>query len=369
MCLGKLEKLDFSSLLKIRSEMKNRTQCDELYSKVPDFCLIPQKTELHKIVYAAKPIYVFENHAAALKAWWEISQGTQLDVLTFDEHTDTHPPLWGYCVHILNHDEKALIDFLDKLKANLSCSTIDSLYKRTDEYLNSFHQRLKHDEHIATAIYLNIIQKAYVCSSSSSNPKMLITKENLQHLYENIVPLESPFIRMNYPSEFSQCSFFYDFAELQRKVSVNLDNDTIDNVMAQLPLDFDFILDIDLDYFQTPFILDKEYSSLSSFCKLIKKAKGITIATEINCVQEQVKKYGSIISKIDKNCTQLECKNPFRKEWDSRQLLKYVLGLIEYVLSGQWEQECEINKRIDAGWNKMHSTRDESALPLIPRSS
>lgn len=369
MDFGKLDKLDFSSLLNYKSEMENRTQCDELYSNVPDFCFIPRNTELHKIIYAAKPIYVFENHAASLKAWWEISQGLQLNVLTFDEHTDTHPPLWAYCIHVLNHDEKALIDSLDKLKANLSRSTIDSFYERTDEYLNSFHQRLKHDEHIATAIYLNIIQKAYVCSSSSSNPKMLISNENLQQLYKNIVPLESPFVRMSYPSEFSKCSFFCDFAELQRKVSVNLDNDTIDNIMVQLPLDIDFILDIDLDYFQSPFILDKKYYSLSSFCKLIKRAKGITIAAETNCVLEQVEKYDSIISKIDKNCKLIGCVNPFRKRWDSRQLLKYVLGLIEYVLSGQWEQECEINKRVGAEWNKMHTARDENALPLIPRSS
>lgn len=367
--LHKFEKADFFTLIKIRSEMKNHIRCDELYSKVPDFCFVSRNTELHKTNYAKKPIYVFENHASALKAWWKISRGLKLDVLTFDEHTDTHPPMWGYCIHALNHDEKALVAFLDKLKANLSRTVIDYLYTRTYEYLNRSHQILQHDEHIATAIYLNIIHKAYVCSSQTSNPRCLLSDERLKQLYDSIIFLRNPFVRMKYPRKFAECSYFNNFVELQRKVSVNLDNATIDNVVGQLPLDGDFILDIDLDYFQSPFILDEKYSSLSSFCKLIKSAKGITIATETDCVQEQVKKYKSIISKIDKNCTQFGCENPFRKEWDSRQLLKYVLGLIEYVLSGQWEQECEINKRIDAEWNKMHTARDESVLPPIPRSS
>ena len=335
--------------------MENKTLKGELYSKVPEFCFTSKCARVHKAVYADKPIYVFENHAAALKAWWELSQGCHLNVLTFDEHTDTHPPMWGYCVHVLNYNEQELIKLLDDLKSNLSDAVIDSLYGKLEEYSNAYFERrlLQHDEHIATAIYWEIIHKAYVCSPSSSNPKMLISNDILKHLYENVVLLESPFARMNYPFEFSNCSFFYDFVELQRKVSVNLDNDTIDKVMNQLPLDSDFIL-------------DEKYYSLSSFCKLIKRAKGITIATEIDCVREQVKNYSSIISKIDNNCKLIGCVNPFRKEWDSRMLLKYLLGLIEYVLSGQWEKECEIDRLMEEEWKKMGANRDESSLPLIP---
>lgn len=310
---------------------------------------------------------MFENHASALKAWWEISHEHQLDVLTFDEHTDTHPPLWTYCNFVLKGNEKALIDYLKKLKDDLSSLVIDALYKKTDKYSGNFHSILKHDEHIATAIYLNIIKKAYICSSQTSDPTCLISEDELKQLYESIIFLKNPFRRMNHPSTFEQCSYFNDFVELQYKYSVNFNNETIDEVVKQIPSDCNFILDIDLDYFQSPFILDTKYNELESFCTLIKKAKAITIATETKYVQDQVQKYELIISKIDNNCQKLNCSNPFRNNWDSRQLLKYVLGLIEYVLSGQWQHEYEINKRIIDEWNRI--SRSESSQSLINLSS
>jgi len=58
----------------------------------------PRCKEIYKFTIADKPIYVFENHAAALLAWQEISKGYNHDLLTFDEHPDLHSPLrqWIY---------------------------------------------------------------------------------------------------------------------------------------------------------------------------------------------------------------------------------------------------------------------------------
>ncbi|MBQ9830274.1 MAG: UPF0489 family protein [Akkermansia sp.] len=344
---------------------------DAIYSEVPEYCFEHRNTSLYKIDCSGKSIYVFECHSAALKAWKEITSNHPIDVITFDEHTDTHPPLWGYCVHALKHDEDALVRLLDASRVNQTDNFISGLYQKIDAHSTPYFdfRMLKHDEHITTAVYWNIIRRAYICASRSSRPEILVSNVDLLNVYNNIIQVKDVFTVPNYPEVFRKCDFFEDFVELHRKMSVNLDDETINRITRQIPLSDDFILDIDLDYFQTPFILDRPFDSMPLFCRLIQKAKAITIATETECVQEQVDKYSSIYNRINETCMSLSCKNPLRKGWDSRKLLQYLLELIEYVLSGQWEKECkqeEINKTIR---RRMLEGIDESAKPLISAAS
>lgn len=338
-----------------------------LYPIVPEFCFEHRNTSLYKIDCSGKFVYVFECHSAALKAWKEIASNQPIDVITFDEHTDTHPPLWGYCVHALGHDESALVRLLDAIKARLTDNIIAGLYKKIDALSNGYLNTpmLKHDEHIAFAVYLNIIRRAYICASRRSRPEILVSNADLLNVYNNIVQVKDVFSVPNYPEAFLECDFFEDFVEVHRKMSVNFDDETIDRITRQISLSDDFILDIDLDYFQTPFILDRPFDSMPLFCSLIQKAKAITIATETACVQEQVNNFRPLYDRINETCKKLSCKNPLRNGWNSRKLLQYLLELIEYVLSGQWEKECkqeEINKTITSS---ILEGIDETSKPLI----
>ena len=342
-------------LTRKRDEMKANFHSGELYSSVPLECFEPYNTKMHKMVYFNKPIYVFENHAVSLRAWREIAQNSPTKVLTFDEHSDTHPPLWGYCCKALNHDEDFLVRLIDALKNNLNDSIIEGLYKPIPKYTDAYLEGrlLQNTEHIAEAIYWGIVSEVYICCTEPCYPETLVTNLTLKDIYKKVSFIDLPFDSDNFPSDFSKCDYFSPLLELYRKSAANFNDDTIIRILKQCNLGEDYILDIDLDYFQTPFILSQKYSTLKRFCKMVQQAKGITIATESVWVERQVESYTSIYKEIDQNCNRLCCINPFRKTWTSKELLQYLLGLIEYVLSGQWEAELNLDRQVNEAWNKI----------------
>ena len=351
---------DLLELTKKRDEMKANFHSGELYASVPHECFRQYNTELHKMIYAGKPIYVYENHSSSLQAWREVAQKSSIRVLTFDEHSDTHPPLWGYCCRALKHDEDSLVRLIDALKNNLNDNIVEGLYKPIPKYTNQYLEGrlLQNTEHIAAAIYWGIASEVCICCSEPCQPEALVANESLKNIYKKVSFIKAQLSSVDFPSIFYKCGYFNSLLELHKKSLANFDDDTIGRITKEFNLDEDFILDIDLDFFQTPFILDREYGSLQEFSKLIKKAKAITIATECAWVDRQVESYISLYEEIDKNCTLFTCANPFRKEWDSRDLLKYILGLIEYVLSGQMESELAIENQITKEWDKIMEKTD-----------
>ena len=298
--------------------MKNSTP-------IPDYCFTSGCKEVYKFTIAEKPIYVFENHAAALLAWREISEGQKLDLLTFDEHTDLHPPLENW---IYNQGSKIKADAIfEKLKNNDDKASFRDLV-----------DLIKNDEHITTAIHLGIINNAYIVAHDNYKISDFLKKE-YGWIYDKVHQLSDNFGSFDWPTEFYGIDIIDKILQLLNDHKYNFSNSTIKNLRYGLTdLNKDYILDIDLDYFKTPLFLDMGGREFKHFCDLIKNAKGITIATEQFWVNKNNRSYQSLYADIDSICQKLGCKNIFRESWTSKELLEHLINIIKFELLGKREK-------------------------------
>ena len=304
----------------------------KMSTSIPNYCFIPGYKEVYKFTIAEKPIYVFENHAAALFAWREISEGQKIDLLTFDEHTDLHPPM-GFWIYSQGYSDQA------RTEAN---KLLEKARNNDDEvsfrYLVNF---TRNDEHIATAIHLGIINNAYIASHNSYSISDRL-KNQYGWIYDKVHQLYEYFEGIDWPSNLygiDGIDGIDGILQLHNCHKYNFSDSTIRNIRSGLTdLSSHYILDIDLDFFQAPFFLDMEMREFTLFCDLIKGAKAITIATELNCVKGQNETYQSIYKEIDSICQKLGCKNIFRESWTSKELLEHLINIIKFELLGTREK-------------------------------
>lgn len=298
-------------------------------TSIPNYCFVPGCKEVYKFTIAEKPVYVFENHAAALLAWREISEGQKLDLLTFDEHTDLHPPLrhWIYSQGCSDQARTYANKLLEKARNNDDEVSFRHLVDLTSN-----------DEHITTAINLGITNNAYIASHN----RYLISdclKNKYGWIYDKIHQLYEYFGGIGWPSNLYGIDIIDRILQFLNSNKYNFSDSTIRNLRSGLTdLSSDYILDIDLDFFQTPFFLDMGMREFTLFCDLIKGAKAITIATERNCVDCQNETYQSIYAEIDSICQKLGCKNIFRESWTSKELLEHLINIIKFELLGTREK-------------------------------
>ena len=301
----------------------------KMSTSIPDYCFIPGYKEVYKFTIAEKPIYVFENHAAALFAWREISEGQKVDLLTFDEHTDLHAPMgrWIYSQGCSDQARTYANKLLEKARNNND--------EESFRYLVNF---TRHDEHIATAIHLGIINNAYIASHISFSISDSL-KNKYGWIYDKVHQLYEYFGGIDWPSNLYGIDIIDGILQLHNCNKYNFSDSTIRNIRSGLTdLSSHYILDIDLDFFQTPFFLDMEMREFTLFCDLIKGAKAITIATELKCVKYQNETYQSIYEEIDSICQKLGCKNIFRESWTSKELLEHLINIIKFELLGTREK-------------------------------
>lgn len=301
----------------------------KISTSIPDYCFTPDSKEVYKFTIAEKPIYVFENHAAALFAWREISESQKIDLLTFDEHTDLNLPL-GCWINRQGCSDQARTDankLLEKARNN-----DDEVSFR---YLVDF---TSNDEHIATAIHLGIINNAYI-ACHNSYPISEFLKNEYGWIYDKVHQLNDKFGSFDWPTNFYGIDIIDRILQLLNEHKCNFSNSTIKNLRYGLTdLNKDYILDIDLDYFKTPLFLDMEMREFTHFCDLIKNAKGITIATEQFWVNKNNRSYQSLYADIDSICQKLGCKNIFRESWTSKELLEHLINIIKFELLGTREK-------------------------------
>ena len=301
----------------------------KMSTSIPNYCFIPDCKDVYKFTIAEKPIYVFGNHAAALFAWREISEGQKIDLLTFDEHTDLHPPM-GFWIYSQGCSDQART-YANKL--------LEKARNNNDEesfgYLVNF---TRHDDHIATAIHLGIINNAYIASHNSYSISDSL-KNKYGWIYDKVHQLYEYFGGIDWPSNLYGIDIIDGILQLHNCHKYNFSDSTIRKIRNGLTdLSSHYILDIDLDFFQTPFFLDMEMREFTLFCDLIKGAKAITIATELNCVKYQNETYQSIYKEIDSIFQKLGCKNIFRESWTSQELLEHLINIIKFELLGTREK-------------------------------
>jgi hypothetical protein len=117
-------------------------------------------TGMQREVIEGKMIFVVESHHEVLEAWVHVRHDLEHapNLITLDFHTDTHEPFDYYLYETGVSDSHREAERLRLL------STVD--YRQV-ESLHQAIRRLKHDEHILTAIRLDIIAAAFlVCQNT-----------------------------------------------------------------------------------------------------------------------------------------------------------------------------------------------------------
>lgn len=113
----------------------------------------------------------------------------------------------------------------------------------------------------------------------------------------------------------------------------NIGNDLVEQVMGIIPEYEDIILDIDLDYFKDIKVLENDLSNYRSFARLVRRCKGITIATEPNWVAENVEWYN--LNVVDKNTEVEESEWIWGRCWNAQDCFEKLMRIIEASLDNK----------------------------------
>jgi hypothetical protein len=219
-------------------------------------------------------------------------------LLTFDHHTDTHLAFLHY--HYNRGGGMANVPFSQLTKeANIACSNINSISD-----IENAVALLRNDEQIDFSIRCGIISHAYVISHST-NPQFVMHSEEYkvwfseklepENLIRGIIPPREADRNYNMPSDKIISlgnDHFYDMGVRSEKerIDLSLDDSNLSIRMNEISrinesiftIEYDmsdyFILDVDLDYFNTRESISPQ--NISVFYELIRGSQIITIATE-----------------------------------------------------------------------------------------
>jgi hypothetical protein len=198
---------------------------------------------------------IVDSHHKVLLAWAEyrskLSDAPRL--ITLDHHTDTSPPFRRFIkkLHFLKSSDEGFNDLQSSLLENINFNDSESVRSAID--------KLNNDEHVVAAIKTNIISSAFVLAHNAANTNFDIYKEHrisCRTVTDHDSVLESSVL---------------DEALIQFNMILDQNNE-------QRVFDGPYVLDVDLDYFNTYKSVDPEDSK--TFQKLIENAGLITIATE-----------------------------------------------------------------------------------------
>lgn len=252
-----------------------------------------------------KKVFIFESHNLAPMAWFslksEISRAPAL--ITLDRHTDT---LLAFLRH---HYQKYRMQpdhpYVERIRlAQEFCAKIKT-YRDVEQAVTY----LRNDEHIDFAIRAGILSHAYVISHET-NPQFITRSEERRawdieqskpenwmgrrhatppHDATYILP-ENRIISLDNDYSFSD----REYSE-KEKIDLALDDLNLKKRMElisiiessifpghEIKFDCDFILDVDLDYFNTRDSINPKNSQI--FYRLIRNCVGISIAKETDYV-------------------------------------------------------------------------------------
>lgn len=301
---------------------------------VPESCFEGYSKGFYQFEISGKKIFIFENHASAILAWFHLRQDQKYNLITFDEHTDTLAPLLRYKNSSLEANEEIFISELNHMKNNLTETLLKGLLtpgsylkgRKRSSYGETLH--LWNDEHITTSIFFELIDKAYIVSPEMGDD-LRNSKENyLAQIYRQIFYLNG-LLKKTDMDEIEDI-FEREFRDYQNS---NIGNDLIERVMAVIPENEDIILDIDLDYFKDIKVLESNLSNYRSFARLVRRCKGITIATEPNWVADNVGWYNSNVK--DKNTETEESEWIWGRYWNAQDCFEKLMIIIQASLDNK----------------------------------
>lgn len=245
----------------------------------------------NKTQICGKNIYTVKSHHFAMLPWAieKARTGTQINLVTFDYHTDTHKPFLSHACSIAGCEN------YEKNK-EIRCEMMDAISAGELSLVESAISDLNNDEHILTALGARIIENGFVFCFSHSNGLW-------KNIFDSELDKDGPQKRRTYGNAFIPDPGCYVgckakphdqdcvrphrnqaieriFLERQFEAAKNLFerqcNERIG--ITEVP----FILDIDLDYFTTKKSLEPTDPSL--FHEVMDKSLAITVALEPNYV-------------------------------------------------------------------------------------
>ncbi len=219
-------------------------------------------------------IKIVDQHHKVLEPWAELRKTLPKAprVLTLDHHTDTSKPFRKHIGQNFrkNNIEPSEANFLKAQQTHLNQINFEDKSSIQTAILN-----LNNDEHICTAIHTDIIASASVIAHNAENTDVKIYQQH--KIICCSVPLKpSQTQKISYDSNIVLDSIF-----LQSCIAKF---DTIFKLQGEpLLLEYPYILDIDLDYFNTFQSIDPKNANF--FKHLILHSSLITIATEPDYVK------------------------------------------------------------------------------------
>lgn len=208
---------------------------------------------------------IVEHHHQVLESWaaYRKTLPKAPRLLTLDHHTDTSPPFR----HYLNKNLPA--DLHEEMRQAL-LAEIDFKDKHS---LTAATEKLSHDEHILTAIKTDIVSSAFVVAQNARDTDLTVYKQHRICCYS--VGRNPSQLR----ATIDECDNVLESSFLSSALTF------FQQMCAQVEENFlegEYILDIDLDYFNTKKSINPTESGV--FRKLIQGAGLITVATEKNHV-------------------------------------------------------------------------------------
>lgn len=265
---------------------------------------------MNRLNINGKNIYTFSNHAHALLAWYDVwvsNENKPLNLITFDNHTDTYMPILRHVTPAVPgalYGASKAREILNPIKSKPSREAIAALC-------------VNNDEHITTALYLNLIKEAFICCASSGTNGEGQEKD-IKAIYNHIHYMDEVYNPNNNLKTLPVKANINYLTSSQRQ---NISDDTINLLISQgVDTKDDYILDIDLDYFTNIRVL-KERNDFSEFKKLVKKSRAITIATEEVYVGKNVE------------LMQMEAGEEHAISWNAEDCLQLIMEIIKEALS------------------------------------
>lgn len=246
-----------------------------------------------KDIYGKK-IFIFENHATAFYVWatnYPLN-GSKPYLITLDHHTDTLLAFCRFAYNSCEGETDKAITLQQQLLKDIDLSDCNSISSAVD--------KLKHDEHIDAAIKTGIISHSF--SLQLMEPTGTLSNEEIEYFkIDQIERMVNQIPRPDGPYTYSmpQDKMFIipPYKSITDQDLLNNKNWVLEDFYLQKQIDIikcvmrssglacssPYILDIDLDYFQT---LKSVYPDTTNlFYGLIRNASYITIAKESSCVE------------------------------------------------------------------------------------
>lgn len=220
----------------------------------------------------SKKIVIVNHHQEVLPVWakkyFEI--GKKLKLITLDYHADTVMPFRTYSSKVvLNEGNNNIIERMQKFQSELIKLIKSNL---TLETITEWSEKLNCDEQIMAAYRFGIIKDYQVIYCMEED----FREVGGEHLKYNKLDCNGIF----QPS--SKCTEFCPYTELI-KCNSRLEDFYLKSTNLEIP-DSEFILDIDLDYFQTKKSLFPEKHLI--FKELVQKSSIITVARSRSYFQD-----------------------------------------------------------------------------------